>query len=71
MELIRYVWKPERPTIDHTEKKHTTTSNTVTVQSRKKSFWTGFINTTHTKDHRMDSAAWTQMGTSANRSPTS
>lgn len=30
LELIRYVWKPERPTIDQTEKKHTTTSSTVT-----------------------------------------
>lgn len=29
LELIRYVWKPERPTIDQTEKKHTTASSTV------------------------------------------
>lgn len=30
LELIRYVWKPESPTIDQTEKKHTTASSTVT-----------------------------------------
>lgn len=29
LELIKYVWKPERPTMDHTEKKHTTASSTV------------------------------------------
>jgi len=29
LELIRYVWKPERPTIDQTEKKHTTASSTL------------------------------------------
>lgn len=29
LELIKYVWKPERPTMDQTEKKHTTASSTV------------------------------------------
>lgn len=36
LELIRYVWKPDRPTIDQTEKKHTTTSNTVEQWSQGK-----------------------------------
>lgn len=30
LELIRYVWNPESPTMDQTEKKHTTASSTVT-----------------------------------------
>ena len=29
LELIRYVWKPESPTMDQTEKKQTTASSTV------------------------------------------
>lgn len=29
LELIRYVWKPERPMMDQTEKKHITASSTV------------------------------------------
>lgn len=30
LELMRYVWKPRSPTMDQTEKKHTTASSTVT-----------------------------------------
>lgn len=33
-EATRYVWKPERPKIDQTEKKHMTSSTAVTVGSR-------------------------------------
>lgn len=29
LELMRYVWKPRSPTMDQTEKKHTTASSTV------------------------------------------
>lgn len=34
LELIKYVWKPERPTMDQTEKKHTTASSTVSESRR-------------------------------------
>lgn len=39
LELIKYVWKPERPTMDHTEKKHTTASNTVIESQGKICKW--------------------------------
>lgn len=29
LELMRYVWKPSSPTMDQTEKKHTTASSTL------------------------------------------
>lgn len=41
MELIRYVWNPDSPTIDQTEKKHTTTSRTVPSRVKDK-LWTQF-----------------------------
>lgn len=53
LELIKYVWKPERPTMDQTEKKHTTASSTV-GESR--------IPTEGERDSRGSQTAWVAGG---------